>query len=545
LFAGFNLTPGSRSMIDFLNSQPLLLLGVIVSVGYLLGHIKIKGFALESSAVLFAALAAGYLGLRVPEIFKLLGLALFIYSIGLQAGPKIPLLFKKEGMGLNILAFGVVAIGALLTALGILFFHFGKDISIGIFAGALTSTPGLASAYEATQSGVTSIGYGIAYPIGVIGVILFIRLLPLMLKTDIQRAEKTEQETLEQEQPPLINKQIEISNPNIFGKPVKSLNIPAIFGCIISRLVRGESVEAPSGSTVLREGDIVRVVGKEENIDGVVLMLGHLTNKEIPGGELDMRRFVVTNRGLVGEKIKDLNMRMKYEANITRVGRYGIDIPATADLKIEWGDRVSVVAEHRWMEELKRFFGDDIKKADEGNIFSIILGITLGILIGMVPFSIGKILSFKMGITGGILLSGLFLGNRGRLGPIVWRVPFNIINFIRELGLIFFLAAVGTRAGENLIDVIGKNGLPLVLWGVVITIVPMFVVLFLSIKKFRLNIFQLFGVIPGAMTSTPGFAAATSITNSQTPAAIYATVYPVAMISMILFTKILVMIPTG
>lgn len=200
-------------MIDFLNAQPLLLLVVIVSVGYLVGQVKIKGFSLERSAILFAALLAGHLGLKVPEIFKLLGLALFIYSIGLQAGPKISVLFKKEGMGLNFLAFCVVTVGALLTSLGILLLNFGKEISIGIFAGALTSTPGLASAYEATQSGATSIGYGIAYPVGVISVILFIRFLPLMQKTNIQEAEAIEQESLQQEKTPVINKQIEISNP--------------------------------------------------------------------------------------------------------------------------------------------------------------------------------------------------------------------------------------------------------------------------------------------------------------------------------------------
>jgi putative transport protein len=530
-------------MIEFLNSQPLLLLLVLISVGYFLGHIEIKGFSLESSAILFVALAAGHFGLKIPEIFKLLGLALFIYSIGLQAGPRVSILFKKEGMGLNILAFLIVTIGALLTFVGILLFNFGKEVSIGLFAGALTSTPGLASAYEATQSGATSIGYGISYPLGVVAVILFIKLLPLMLKTGIQQAEKTEQESLEHEQTTVINRLIEISNPNVIGKPVRSLNIQGMTGCVLSRLARDNKVEVPRGNTVLQKGDVVRVVGREENIDGAILLLGHLTDKEIPTGKLDMKRFVVTNRKLVGKKIRDLKVRMRYDANITRIGRSGIDIPASPDHKIEWGDRVSVVAEHQWMDDLKSFFGDDIKKADEDNAFSIILGITLGILIGMVPVSIGKVLSFKLGLTGGILLAGLFLGNRGRLGPIAWRIPFSVINFIRELGLIFFLSAVGTRAGENLLEIIENNGLPLVLWGAVITLVPMFIVLLLSIKKYRLSILQLFGLIPGGMTSTPGFAAATTITQSQTPAAIYATVYPVAMLSMIIWAKILAAIP--
>jgi putative transport protein len=527
------------NVVEFLNSQPLLLVLAIISLGYFLGQVKIKGFSLESSAILFVALAAGHYGLKVPDIFRLLGLVLFIYSIGLQAGPRVSLLFKKEGMGLNILAFLIVTTGALLTILGILIFGFGRDISIGIFAGALTSTPGLASAYEATQSGITSIGYGIAYPIGVIGVILFIRLLPLILKTDIQQEERAELESRQQEQAPVVNRLIEISNPNVCEKPIRSLNIRRMTGCILSRLIRGDVVKVPYGDTILQAGDLVRVVGKEENIQGAVLLLGRLSAKEIPPGKLDMKRFVVTNRELVGKKIRDLNVRMKYEANITRIGRSGIDIPASPEFEIQWGDRVSVVAEHQWMDDLKAFFGDDIRKADEANVFSIFLGITLGILIGMIPVSIGRVFSFRMGITGGILVAGLLLSNRGRLGPIVWRIPFNIINFIRELGLIFFLCAVGTGAGENLLTVIEKNGLPMVLWGAVITLLPMCMMLFLSVKKYRLTIFQLFGLIPGGMTSTPGFAAAVSITQSQTPALIYAAVYPVAMLSMIVWAKIL------
>lgn len=530
-------------MVEFLNAQPLLLLSVIVSMGYLLGQVRIKGFALESSAILFVALAAGHYGLLVPDIFKILGLALFIYSIGLQAGPKVSILFQKEGMGLNILAFLVVSTGAVLTVIGILAFGFGKEMSIGIFAGALTSTPGLASAYEATQSSATSIGYGLAYPVGVIGVILFIKLLPVVLKKDIKSEEKNEQEKLQQELVPVINQLIEISNPNVLDKALYSLKFTKITGCVISRLVRNGAVEVPQGDTVLQQGDIVRVVGNPENIDSAVLLLGRVSDQKIPEGKLDMERFVVTNKKRVGKEIRELKMRMKYEAYITRVGRSGIEIPARPGMKIEFGDRVSIVAERRWMEELKEFFGDDIKKADEGNVFAIILGITLGILIGMVPVTIGNFLSFKMGLTGGILLAGLFLSNRGRLGPIVWRVPFNVINFIRELGLIFFLSAVGTRAGEHLIEVIRSNGLAMLAWSAVIMLLPMLLVLVLSVKIQRLNIFQLFGLVPGGMTSTPGFAAATTITESQTPAAVYAAVYPVAMLSMIIWSKILAFIP--
>lgn len=528
-------------MIDFLNSQPLLMVLAIISLGYIIGSIRIKGFALESSAILFVALVAGHFGLKVPGIFRVLGLALFIYSIGLQAGPRISHFFKKEGMAMNLLAFLIVTAGACTTALGTLIFGFGKEISVGIFTGALTSTPGLAAAYEATQSGATSIGYGIAYPMGVIGVIIFIKLLPLMLRVNISQEEKKELESMEKDQPPVMNRLIKIANPNVFGKAIKDLNITGITGCVISRLVRGENVEVPSGNTILEQNDIVRVVGKEDNIDNATLLLGYATEQKIPAGKLDMARFVLTNKELVGKKLRDLKLRLKYEANVTRVGRSGIDIPASPDLKLEWGDRISIVAENRLMDDIKSFFGDDIKKASEGNLFAIALGITLGILAGLLSISIGG-LSFELGLTGGVLLSGLVLSNRGRLGPIIWRVPYNIINFIRDLGLIFFLAEVGTDAGTNFIDIIEKNGLSLVLWGTVVTMLPMFFTLLVA-RKMKLNIFQLFGLIPGGMTSTPGFATAATITSSPTPAAIYAAVYPIAMITMIIWSKILAAIP--
>jgi len=529
-------------MINFLNSQPLLCILVIISLGYLMGHLRFKGFSLESSAILFVALLAGHLGLTVPGIFKSLGLALFIYSIGLQAGPSIHILFKKEGMGLNLLAFLIVVFGAIFTVLGILIFGFEKNISIGIFAGALTSTPGLATAIEATRSSATSIGYGIAYPVGVIGVIIFIKFLPIMMRITIPEAEKKEREALEQDHTPVVNRLIRVANLNVIGKKIKDLNFTAITGCVISRLVRGENEEVPTGETLLQKGDILRIVGQEDKIDGAMLLLGYATDKKIPAGTLDMARFVVSNKQLVGKTLGELKLRLLYEANITRVSRSGIDIPASRDLKLEWGDQIWVVAEKHWMDKIKQFFGDDIQKTSEGNVFAIILGITLGILIGMIPVSIGS-LSFELGMTGGILLAGLLLSNRGRLGPIIWRVPYPIINFLREVGLIFFLATVGTSAGENLGAIIQKNGISLLLWGAVVTIMPMFLALLVSRWKMGLSIFQLLGLIPGGMTSTPGFATAVTLTRSQTPAAIYAAVYPVAMIAMILWTKILVLIP--
>ncbi len=529
-------------MIEFFNQNPILLVMLVASVGYFLGQIRVKGFALESSAILFIALLAGHLGFIIPELFRTIGLVLFIYAIGLQAGPKVRILLKKEGMVLNLMAVGIISTGALLTLLGQWVFNLEKNISIGIFSGAFTSTPGLASAYEATGSQLASVGYGIAYPLGVVGVILFIRLLPVLMKRSLRAEEKKEREEREQHTHPVISRQVEITNSNVVGQSIKELKFLKFTGCVISRLLRDGQTLVPGGSTRLRKGDVLRIVGTLENIEQAVLLLGKISQCPLPLGNLELGRFVLTNKELVGKKIKDLNIRYTRDANITRITRAGIDLPALPDFSIQWGDRISVVAEKDFIPELKDFFGDDIKKAEEGNVFSLVLGIAIGILVGLIPFTIGRVLSFKLGLTGGVLISGIYFSNRARLGPVVWRIPTNIVHFIREFGLIFFLAAVGCEAGQNFLSVIQQNGIWLILWGAILTVLPMLMIILIARKIHLVNLLELMGFLPGTMTSTPGFTATTSMSDSETPVTIYVAVYPLAMITMIIWTKILALV---
>jgi putative transport protein len=528
-------------LVSFLNENPVLLIMLVISAGYIFGQIRIRGFSLESSAILFVALIAGHLGFVIPGLFKSFGLVLFIYAIGLQAGPKVRILFKKEGMVLNLMAILIITSGALLTLAGNLLLGVGKEIGIGLFTGALTSTPGLVSAYEATGSRLTSIGYGIAYPVGVIAVILFVRFLPQLIGRGLKTEEAREREKKETRAVRVISRQVKISNSNVYGKSIKELNFRDLTGCIVSRLLRAGDTLVPNGASRLQQGDIVRVVGSKENIDRAVLLLGKVSQVEIPVGSLELGRFVLTNRQLVGKKIKDLNIRYTREANITRITRAGIDLPALPDFKIQWGDRISVVAEKDHIPELKEFFGDDVKRAEEGNIFSLVLGIAAGILLGLIPFAIGGLFSFDLGLTGGVLLSGIFFSTKGRLGPVVWRIPSNIIHFIREMGLIFFLSSIGCEAGKNFLQVIQQNGIFLILWGAAITVIPMALVVLVVRGSRNVSLLELLGLIPGGMTSTPGFATATGMTDSEIPITVYAAVYPVAMIMMIVWTKILVL----
>jgi putative transport protein len=529
------------SMLNYLNNNSLLVILFIISVGYLVGSIKIKGVSLGSSAILFVGIYAGMHGISIPIIIKTLGLSLFIYSIGLQAGPKLRSLFKKESLKLEILAILIIFSASILTILGIFVFHFDKNLSIGIFAGALTSTPGLAAAYEATGSNLTSIGYGISYPIGVIGVIIFLKIVQLFSDKKIKSSEKEEIIKKEEYIRTVTFKQILVENKGVVGKSLKELKIPESFNCIISRIITKDKVLIPTKDSVLYVGDIVRIVGKTDDIERTSIFLGKFIDKKIPDSNLTAMRFIITNKELVGKTIEDLKLKCSYNATITRITRAGIDIPATKKIKLEWGDRIIVVGEQNSFEYFKKLFGDNVKKVNEVNVFSIILGLALGIIIGIIPVSFGNILSFKLGITGGILLSSLILSNIGKLGPILWRAPYNIIVFIREIGLVFFLTSVGCSAGSNFTKVLESNGVGIIVWGFFITFIPMIIVFYLS-NLFNINVLKLLGLIPAGMTSTPGFAAATSITESETPSSTYATVYPVAMLSMIIFAKLLAII---
>lgn len=537
-----NLRRSNRrhTMIVSLNQQPLLAMLLIISAGYFIGRITIKGFSLDSSAILFVALFAGHTGIVLPGMFRTFGLALFIYAIGLQAGPSLSRLFRKDGMRMNFLALVIVASGALTAFLSAKITGISPEIAGGIFTGALTSTPGLAAAQEATSSPMTSIGYGVAYPFGVILVILFIKLLPRLLRIDPIR--EAEDEAHSQAGDPLQTRQIEVTNPSLNGKTLAGIDFQAVTGAIISRMLRNGQVAIPHGQTTLQLGDVVRLVGTAKALDTAELLLGRTTAVEIPAGDIEMNRFIVTNRKIVARRIADINLAARYNATVTRIHRNGIDLPGSAGQKIEWGDRLTVVGEKTIMPSLKELFGNDIKQVHAGDIYSIILGIAFGILLGMIPISIGKVIHFKMGISGGILLSGLLLGNRSKTGFILWRAPAAIINFVRETGLVLFLSVVGCESGKTIFEVLSRQGFSLIAVTVLVALVPMALTTFIARRFLRMKLLTLSGLLTGGMTSTPGLAVATSLADSSSPMIVYASVYPIAMIGMIILVRLLILL---
>ncbi len=526
--------------ISYLQNHQIVLLFIIITLGFMLGRIKVFGISLESSGILFVAILFGHYGFTLNNDFQTFGLVLFIYAIGLQAGPSIFNISKKGSMKYYLLILILLGTGALLTIVLSRWMNVDMNIAIGIFAGAMTSTPGLAAAQESTHSVLSSTGYGVVYPIGVIGVIILIRLLPIVFKVKIKDEEEQVRRLQEKNRKKVITRCALITNREINGKSLIELNFEKITGTVISRIMHKDEVIIPGDDRKLYINDVVRLVGSEKKIKTAIPFLGHETDMQITEtARFESRKFVITNPKIVGKKISDLNLRAYYNANITRIRRGGMEFTAEPNQVLSWGDRLRVAGDGTQMDKIGKLFGDELSKLQQGDIFSIILGILVGILAGLIPFSIGKVVSFNLGITGGILLAGLFLSNRGKVGPIIWQVPMSIINFMRELGVTFFLAVVGVKAGSQVLQTIGQEGIKLLVFGAIITLVPMIVMVLIARFKYKILLIELVGLISGGMTSTPGLASAMEITTSQKPLIVYATVYPVAMLLMMIFIKIL------
>ncbi len=527
-------------IIQYLHTHQIILLLLVITTGFMIGRVKIFGFSLESSGILFSGMIFGELGFTLSHDFQVLGLLLFIYAIGLQSGPSILNMSRKQGQTLYTLVFLLLGLGAGLTLLIARLWHIDMPLAIGLFAGAMTSTPGLAAAQEATQSALTSTGYGVAYPFGVIGVILFIKLMPVLFRVKISDEEADFRKESHRSRIKIITKCVEITNKELDGKTLIQLNFAATTGTIISRILHKNKVLIPGADTSLHTGDIVRLVGNSEKIEAAIPYLGHESEQGCPEASyFGSQKFVVTNKEIVGKSLAELHLYAYYQVNITRIRRGGVEFVAEPHHKLQWGDRVRVAGDAEQMEKVKKLFGDEMKKLESGDIFSILFGILLGIAVGLIPFSIGKVISFNLGLTGGVLLAGIFLSNRGKIGPVIWQVPVPIITFMRELGLTLFLSVVGIKAGAQVFETFQHQGLKLLLTGAAITLIPMIITAIVARVKYKMMLIELFGMLSGGMTSTPGLAVGTGMTSLQRPLIIYATVYPVAMILMMFWTKIL------
>ncbi|MCA1744137.1 MAG: transporter [Bacteroidales bacterium] len=523
-------------------TQPYFALFVIICIGFIIGNIKFAGVSLDISAIIFVALFFGHHGVVIPPIIGTLGLILFIYTIGMQAGPGFFDSFRKQGRALMVLTTIVVVSASLIAFIAFYYTGIEMPVAIGLLTGALTSTPGLAAGIDATNSPLMSIGYGIAYPFGVIGVILFVRLYPKITRANVKAAEEEYERESHSGFPDILSRTFQVDNEAILNKSIKELKIRSMTGAVISRILHeGESV-IPAPAAVLSKGDLVKAVGTEDALEKIKLLIGHETDQEIPlHKSYEVQSVLVTNKEAVNKPLGSFNLWLNYQATVTRVRRSGIDITPSPAMRLQMGDKVMVATSKENMKQVFSFFGNNDKKLSDTDFFPIAVGIVLGILFGNLSLSFGDgdAFTFNPGLTGGVLLVGMILSRIGRTGPIIWSMSGAATQLLRQVGLMFFLVEVGTKAGASMQETFQLYGYNLFVIGGLITIIPMLLAVIASHFFKKMNFLSLMGTITGAMTSTPGLAAASPMTDTNAPAVAYATVYPVAMVLLIVCVQIL------
>lgn len=523
-------------------SNSYFALFLIVAIGFILGRVKLFGLSLDVSAVIFVALVFGHYGIIIPKDYQYLGLVLFIFTIGIQAGPGFFESFKKEGRQLATFATLLIVFATLITAFIVGVLKVDSNIAVGLLTGSLTSTPGLAAAIDYTNSPLASIGYGVGYPFGVIGVILFIRFLPKMLRVSVKKAETDYASKLEDEFPEILRRNFVVENENVVEKSIGDLRIRFMTKAVVSRVVHKGVAIIPTPDLVLHKGDLIKAVGTEEALQNVELLIGQVTDEEIPlDPKYDVRSVLVTNKEVVNMTIGQINLLHTYNATITRIRRSGINISPSPDSKIQFGDKLVIASSKANLEMVTKIFGNDQKRLSDTDILPVALGIILGVLVGKISINLGSF-SFSAGLTGGVLIVALVLSRIGKTGPILWTMTGAANQLIRQFGLILFLAAVGTDAGEKIVETFHEYGAELFLYGAAITLLPMILAGIAGKYLFKMNILTLMGALSGSMTSTPGLAAADSMSDTNAHSVAYATVYPVAMVLLIVFVQILTMV---
>lgn len=535
----------------------IFILTIAIACGIFLSHrLKIKGISLGITWILFCAIAMSHFGMHLDPIVetfaKDFGLILFVYSIGLQVGPSFFSSFGKGGLKLNILAMSIILLGCLTTYLIHLFS--GEDIATmtGVLFGAVTNTPGLGAAQQSftditgeVNPNIAS-GYAMAYPLGVVGIIVVILAMRWFFRI---RLDKEEQRVAAESE---VQKEIEyidilLTNPQTEGVHIRDLSVLCHMNLIVSRLVRPDGQdELPDVDTILHVGDRIRVVVDKEN-EKSILLLGMETSLPVDHkaqAHLVSRHVVVTKPELNGKRIGDLNVRATYHVSITRIRRAGIELLATRDLYLQLGDRITVVGEERAVDKVEKLFGNSTKRLDIPNLASIFLGLALGIAAGMLPIMLpGLAQPFKLGIAGGSLIVAILMSCFGPKMHIVTYTTSSANLMIREIGIAMFLAAVGFGAGKTFIPTLLDGGYVWIGYGIIITMIPILIVGTIARLWLKLDYFTLMGLIAGSTTDPPALAYATSVSSTNDRAAVaYSTVYPLTMFLRVLTGQLMILL---
>lgn len=528
-------------------SEEMFVLFAILALGSWLGQLNWRGVSLGSAGVLFAALAFGHFGYSVPREVMDLGLLLFVYAVGLTAGPSFFRTFRRRGLQFAGLAALIALSGALLSGLAALGLGLSPALAAGLYAGALTCTPALAAALDSlnrlqpASASLASVGYGVAYPFSMVGNVLLVQFLPALLKRPVKREEEAWLEEKSREAPGLAARQFIVRNPNCEGRSVSSLNPHRLAQVNLSRIKHNEQVCAATAETILHLGDVVMAVGVSEELDKLRLLLGEETETHMDvNGQVMNADVDVLDESLTGKTLAQMRVWEQFTLVITRIRRQGLEISPNGSVTLEMGDNIRVVGEKNAVQAFVRRAQGSPRKANETNMLPYLAGLLAGIGLGLLPIPLGNGVSVKPGMAGGAFLTSLLLGHFGKVGPFRLYVPLGAKNLSRELGLMLFLAGAGTTAGAKLAGVLQAQGLILLLSGAAITSLSALVGLWAATRLLKLNLLSAMGAITASMTNPPALAAASNQTETDLPALAYASAYPAALLFKILLAQLLV-----
>jgi putative transport protein len=539
-------------------AKAILALSIVAAVGLALGSPGARGVRLGAAGVLFAGIFFGQLGLhideRILEFVRDFGLLLFVYTVGLQVGPGFLSSLKQKGLQLNALG----AIAALLSGLMVagfrFLFHFSVPVLGGLFAGSTTNTPSLAAAQAALQSlpgqnpasgDLLGMAYAIAYPFGIVGIILTMLLVRKVFSIDVdletrnlELSAKTSERT-----PDFID--LEVTNPNVVGLALRDLPFATEVGVVFSRLLRNGKVTVPDDDSVIRLGDGLRVIGPKAKLLKFEPVIGRKNSIDIKGvpSELTTEHLYVTKSEVLGKSLSELNFESTYAAVATRITRANVEFAANDQVRLQFGDFLSVVGSKEGVAQVGELVGNAPKALDHPHVLPVFVGILLGVILGSLPIVLPWMPApVRLGLAGGPLIVALVLSQVGRVGPLIWYLSPGANLVLREIGLVLFLACVGLKSGSRFLEVlVSGSGFYWMAAGAILTFVPLVIIGLLGRKIFKLDYPTICGVLAGSMTDPPALAFATSITKSDQPLVAYAAVYPLVMILRVFIVQVLIL----
>lgn len=541
--------------------QAIIIISLVSAIGLWLGRLKIGGISLGITFVFFTGIIAGHIGIVVDSTMLVLaqnfGLILFVYALGLQVGPGFFSSFKRSGIRLNMLSMVLILLGLVLT----LAFHWTTGISlsnmIGLLSGAVTNTPALGAGQQAllqmdpnNTKGVTdmALACAVTYPLGVIGVILAIVVFKAFAFTE---KEKNGPKETGKDQTNIS--EFRVSNPAIYHKSIVDTMKLSHMHFVISRIWRNGKVSIPTSDVILEPNDHLLVISSKGEIENIRLLFGKQEevdwNKEdinwdAIDSQLISRRIVVTRNKINGVKLGSLRLRNLYGINITRVNRAGIDLIASPSLHLQLGDKLTIVGEANAVRNVGRILGDEVKRLDNPNLIAVFLGISLGVLLGLIPIQVpGMSTSIKLGIAGGPIIVGILMG---AFGPRIHMTTYTTQSanlMLRQLGIVVYLAGLGLQSGAHFFEtVFSTQGLTWVSIGFCLTIVPVLLVGFVSSRFFRIDYAKNMGMLCGSMANPMALSYANTTVEGDEPSVAYATVYPLSMFIRVISAQLLLLL---